>query len=245
MKNQLENYNRELIEQIYQKERVGEMDMEGKVEKKVSKDIEVLEEYKKLVNFIQFIASNKQYTLSISSTLSGEGVTHTSVNLSKAIAQMLMADVLLIDVNLSRPAVHKYFGRSLTPGLLEIIEGKILAENVLKNSELPNLYVLPAGHPTPDSSKLIRSEKMLFLLEELKSRFNYIILDCPAFLVNADASVLSSFADGVLLVVKAGVTSRELISKALSQLKEREKVIGVVLNEVESYIPEWLSRFLK
>jgi len=107
--------------------------------------------------------------------------------------------------------------------------------SVLIPTETNNLHLLPAGAIPPDPSELLGSERIVFLIDYLKKKFDVIVIDTPPILPASDAVVLSPVVDGVLLVVKAGKVNRDVVTKSLNQLKRAQaNVIGAVLNHVDT-----------
>jgi capsular exopolysaccharide synthesis family protein len=115
---------------------------------------------------------------------------------------------------------------------LIFLEEKIVSAIV--DLDIENLSVLPSGLPPPNPAELLGSKRMSFLLSLLKKQFDILIIDTPPILPASDAMILAPHTDGVLLVVKTGHLKRELIKKAVDQVKKSQaNLIGVVLNQVD------------
>lgn len=174
-----------------------------------------------------------------------EGKTVTAVNLSAVMAQDLGKPVLLIDCNMRRPAVDSLLGLRGSVGLSEVLSGSLQLKDALVKTEIANLTVLPAGQPSANPNELLASDKMKAILAELKTQFEAIILDTPAVIPYADPRILGKLVDGIILVVRAGRTRREVVARAESVLKSvGVNILGYVLTGIEYHIPEYIHRHL-
>ena len=160
-----------------------------------------------------------------------EGKSTVAANLATALAQAGLRTVLL-DADMRRPRLHRLFGLHPREGLA----GALLAGSTdgrLQPTEVEGLSILPAGEKPPNPVELLGSQRMRELREELRKSFDAVVLDSPPVLIGADAAVLGQIADGVLLVVNAGETRREMARQAVESLRQvGANVIGVVLNRV-------------
>ncbi|MGH2351130.1 MAG: hypothetical protein ACRDJN_05890, partial [Chloroflexota bacterium] len=128
-------------------------------------------------------------------------------------------------------------------GLVECLVESRPMQVACRDSFLDNLHLLPAGGPAPQGGRLLRSSAMAAGLDTLRRLYDIVILDIPAILSNSDSLLLTDLADGVILVVRAGVTPAPLVNRAMEEL-DSGKFRGVVLNEAHSSIPRWLRRLL-
>lgn len=170
-------------------------------------------------------------TIMVSSAEPLDGKTLVAANLAVTIARGVNEHVMLADCDLRRPSLHQRFGLPLGAGIREYLEsGTALASYMIKTSQ-DKLTLLLAGQSPPNPSELLSSEKMRLLVEELKNRYDdrYIILDAPPAQFTAETNFLASMVDGILLVVRYGKTSKNLIAQAIDNLG-REKILGVVFN---------------
>lgn len=192
-----------------------------------------LAEYKRLAGNIIFASSEQHYTLAISSAFFDEGVTTVSVELATVLAYSTTKSVVLVDANLHKPEIHEFFDFSAKPGLKQVLEHRQSLAESLRIADLPNLFILPSGGSFSNPSRLIESDEMVSLVEQLRERYDYVIFDCPAILGDVDASILCKLTDGVALVVRANATPYDEVVKAEGRL-ERASIIGVILNAVNS-----------
>lgn len=161
----------------------------------------------------------------------GDGKTTTSANLALTMAQDFNHNVVLVEADMRRPTLAALCGVERDRGLVDVLMGGAPLEDVLVQLPEQNLFVLPAGLMTNRSTELLGSSMMSRLVETLRSRFSRIVVDSPPVTL-ADTHVLARLADGILLVVRAGVTSRPALEHALEGV-ERERIAGLVLNDVD------------
>ena len=184
-------------------------------------------------NVFHIDTSTELKTLLITSTRPGEGKTTTVANLAITVAE-IGKSVVLVDSDMRRPSLHYLFGINKSPGLAEILQGKIEWADALRNPGVENLNIIPSGEIPPNPSELIGSKKMELFLNELKERFDVVLFDACSVLAVTDAAILAALTDGVLMVVMAEKTPREAILRALTLLKNvNSRLLGVVFNGVD------------
>ena len=145
------------------------------------------------------------------------------------------AEVLIIDCDLRRPRLHSNFNISNVRGLTNHLSGELPLDEVIQPFEKqPNLKLLPSGPIPPNPAELLGSEQMRQLLTTLGERFAHIIVDSPPAVSFTDASILSTFVDGVILVIHSGRSSRAVVRRAKQQLLDvGAHIFGIVLNNVK------------
>jgi len=143
--------------------------------------------------------------------------------------------VLLVDADLRQPSLYQAFGVPQDPGLSGILSGDCTVCNATVMAEaIPNLAILPSGAPVTYPAEMLASAKMLELIARWRSEYDHVVLDTPPVSMFTDAVVLGDRADAVLLVVRAGVTSRHALRHARDVLQRANvSVAGVVLNGVD------------
>jgi len=167
-----------------------------------------------------------------------EGKSTTALNFSVMLAQQGQR-VLLLDADLRRPSLHRALDVLREPGLTNILVGDAEAREAIRPSVLPNLDFLPSGPFPPNPSELLNSKGMKRLLEVLEGKYAHVVLDSPPILAVTDASVLGSYSDGVVVVLRSGETEQRAAERAVDQLKRiGVRIFGAVLNEVASSTPE-------
>ncbi len=195
----------------------------------------VSEAYRTLRTNIQFSSFDKRVRIIvITSPGPGEGKTTTSANMSVTTAQG-GNKTLLIDCDMRNPKEHKLFGLSNKIGLSNVLVGEVSFEDAVNETDIENLHILTSGTRPPNPAELLASDKMKKFLEELKLKFEYIIIDTPPIIMVTDAQVLAQYADGCLLVISSGEADKDAAIKA-KELLERvnAKILGVVLNKLDT-----------
>ena len=169
-------------------------------------------------------------TIGITSPGAGDGKSVTAANLALTMAQELQSRVVLIDADLRHPTVHSLFAVDRGPGLSEVLQGEATLDEALIHLPELQLALLPAGHAPDYPTELLGSTAMRRMLDALGGRFDRMVLDLPSALPLADVGTVAPYTDGVLMVIRAGVTQRPALDQALA-IFEEQKVLGVVLNE--------------
>ncbi|ASW42420.1 CpsD/CapB family tyrosine-protein kinase [Clostridium isatidis] len=192
------------------------------------------ESYRTLRTNIQYSSFDKEYKIiMVTSSEPGEGKSTTAGNLALSFAQDGKR-VLLIDCDLRKPSLHKKFKISNLVGLSDVLIGKEDLKTALHRYN-ENLVVLTSGKLPPNPSEMLSSKAMSNLLKELKNVFDYIILDTPPVQAVTDSQILSTKADGTILVIRAEKTKKDSVQNALGLLKKvNANIIGTVLNGIES-----------
>jgi capsular exopolysaccharide synthesis family protein len=169
-------------------------------------------------------------TIAITSPNKGDGKSLTAANLALTMAQEFQQRVLLIDCDLRRPSVHRLFGITEGPGLGDVLMSAAELDHALVALPEYHLTVLPAGLPPSRPAELLGSAAMRRILDTLRSRYDRILIDVPPVAPLADLHILAPMVDGLLMIVRAGITPKPAIERALAGL-DASKVLGLVLNE--------------
>ncbi len=171
--------------------------------------------------------------LLVASALPGEGKTFCSANLAQTFVRQRGRRVLLIDGDLRYPRLHQAFNTTREPGLSDFLKGECDEFTAIQKGPLENLFLMTGGRTVSNPAELIGGTAIKKLLDALESCFDWIIVDSPAALPLADASMLANFCDGVLMVVDSGSTPYHLAQKARNEFQHRP-IVGVVLNRMSS-----------
>jgi capsular exopolysaccharide synthesis family protein len=182
-------------------------------------------------------AGHAPQTLLVASSVPSEGKTTTAVNTAISLAQTGVR-VLIVDADMRRPRLHSIFSLGNGRGLSTILSSAMSEAEInamIQHDEASNLYVLTAGPVPPNPAELIGSQQMRSLIAALKPTFTHIVIDSPPVASFTDSVLLSTMVDGVLLVVQAGKTSRNVVRRTRQFLQEvGAKIFGVVLNKANA-----------
>jgi tyrosine-protein kinase Etk/Wzc len=192
------------------------------------------EAFRTLRSSLKFAGLGKPLkTILITSPEPSEGKSTVSANLAVAFAQAGQK-TLIIDADLRRPRVHENFNLDREVGLTTLLVGEASMEEVIKQTGIDNLYAITCGPIPPNPAELLESERMREVLEELKQKFDIIIVDSPLVMGMADSVILSSICDGTLIVTRYNVTSRSALNQARRMLENvKANILGAVLNEMD------------
>ncbi len=187
---------------------------------------------------ILMTAEKKNVVTLVTSSVMGEGKTTTAVNLAYILAHDLGKSTLLIDCDFKRPMVHEYMEIPARPGLCDVLqEGEIL-ENCIRRCDGVPLWILPSGSPRVRPAGLSGIQYVKKILPELRTRYDYVILDGPPVMPLADVNILSGMTDMTAFVVRAGRTSQDIAKTALRAIGETADAAGIILTQVEmEYAP--------
>jgi capsular exopolysaccharide synthesis family protein len=171
-------------------------------------------------------------TLLVASSFPAEGKSTVVANLAMALA-LDNKKVIILDADLRRPALHKLFEVSPSPGLTDVLVGTHTRAEVLRETAEPLVRLVPVGGPPPNPTELLGSPPMRALLEEASDLCDVVLLDSPPLLPVADSLVLAHRVDGVLLVI-GEQTLRRYANKAMSLLsRARANVVGTAFNQLQ------------
>ncbi len=175
----------------------------------------------------------------ITSAMSREGKTVTAVNTAVMLSQ-LGANTLLIDADLRRARCHRVLAVDNLLGLTEVLTGARDVREMVRSTEIPNLYFLSAGSVPPNPTELLNSAKMMDTMAQLKEHYEYIVIDSPPVLPVSDSLLLAKMTDGVVIVADGGATPRHQVKAACARLEyARAKILGVILNKIKVNGPDY------
>ncbi len=182
---------------------------------------------------LHFASAGEQLkTIVITSAAPEEGKSTTSINLAITLAQS-GKKVLLIDCDLRKSSIHKYLLLSNKEGLTNMLSGMTTLDKMIQDTVVPNFQVITAGPTPPNPAELLDSKTMKTLIEDLEKTYDYIILDSPPIVAVTDGVILSTLADGTILVISSGETPIDMAQKAKENLTNvKANILGVVLNNV-------------
>ena len=203
------------------------------------------EAFRKLKTQIFLHPENSPRSILVTSAAPQEGKTLVAVNLAVAISNEIHSNAILVDGDLRKPGIHLEKSQS-AKGLSNYLSDGVPFSEILVNSEIEKLRIILAGSPTRKSSELIRSKRMGEFLKSLREFGDntYIVIDSPPIIATTDPSLLSKMVDGVILVVRAGYTSRESVQSAIKSI-DRQKIIGVVFNQMDIRPSTYFSEYYR
>jgi capsular exopolysaccharide synthesis family protein len=189
------------------------------------------EQYRSLRTRIKRAEGNRSMrVVVITSPAKGDGKSLTAANLSLTMGQEFQQRILVMDADLRRPTLHRLFGIGDGPGLADVLMGGVELDHVLVSLPEYHLTILPAGTLPSHPAELLGSAAMRRVLDTLRTRFDRILMDMPPVAPLADLHIVAPMVDGLLMIVRAGMTPKPAIEHALSGL-DVSKVLGLILNE--------------
>ncbi|MEI6153988.1 MAG: polysaccharide biosynthesis tyrosine autokinase [Deltaproteobacteria bacterium] len=184
-------------------------------------------------NILFSSSDNEKKVLLVTSALPSEGKTILSTNLAVGFAQ-LGKKVLFIDADMRKPRVHTVFKMEREPGLSEILTKAGEPFSIIRDTMVENLKLITCGTIPPNPAELLISSHMDEFIEKMKEQFDVVIFDSPPITSVTDAVEIGSYVDGVVMIIKTGVTPRPAAQSAIHQLTEvNANVFGIVLNDVD------------
>ncbi|MFD1772539.1 CpsD/CapB family tyrosine-protein kinase [Paenibacillus rhizophilus] len=194
----------------------------------------VSEAFRALRTNIDFSSvDDKIQVIMVTSSGPEEGKSTVTANLAAAYAQ---ADkkVVLIDADMRKPTGHRTFSLSNRYGLSSLLSQQANLDEVIQGSEVPNLSIITSGPIPPNPAEMLASNRMSAVLQELRQRFDIILIDTPPLLAVTDAQIMATKSDGVIMVVSYGRVKRDIAVKAKANLDRVGcRVLGVVMNNVK------------
>lgn len=195
----------------------------------------ISESYRTLRTNIQYAnVDHPTQLVVVTSSGPGEGKSTSVANLAITFAQM-GAKTLLIDTDLRRPVLHGIFGHSRNEGLTNVLVGRLKLEEAIKQTRIDDLDLLTSGTLPPNPSELLNSHMMETFLENVKQKYDIILLDTPPVIAVTDAAVLATKVDGVVLVMRSAATMKEVLIRSQMLLnKVNAKLLGILVNGVNT-----------
>jgi capsular exopolysaccharide synthesis family protein len=172
-------------------------------------------------------------TILVTSAVGGEGKSTTAANLAVVLAQNGRR-VLLIDADLRRPALHRYFTRQKNRGIVRLLNESCPPEEAVQTSFLDNMDLLLCHGVPQNPSELLGSDRMIKVIEHFTTRYDVVVIDCPVIISIPDTLILASRAEAVVMVHTPGAADRGMVRHAREKLDEvKANILGLVLNNVD------------
>jgi len=201
------------------------------------------ESFRRLKAMIRSLEGDRKLrTITFTSSGKGEGKSTVALNLAIAMCQDFDTRVAIVDADLRRPRIHRLLGITPRRGLSDILSGESVPEDVMITNSVPRLTIIPGGRSSRTPGELLASPRMRQFVEELKSRFDFVIFDTPPVLTVSDAIVLGPMTDGVVVVIQAGKARKSLVARAV-ELLHNSRVLGFVLNRGDLVLSHYGYRY--
>jgi len=183
---------------------------------------------------LMFLSAQKEVAmLAVTSPGPQDGKTTAAISIAIAMAQA-GARVLLVDTDMRKPRIHRSFGLKSDRGVSNVILGDASLQDVICHSVVPNLDVLPCGPTPPNPAELLHTDRFREILAQCGKDYDRVVLDSPPTAPVTDPAILGNLVDGVILVLRAGHTTREAASYACRQLTDaRARILGLVINQTD------------
>ena len=204
----------------------------------------VPEEYSRLHADIERASSpSRCFVVGVTSAVYGEGKTTVAMNLAGTIAQNSTSRVSLVDLNFRSWDLQTRLNLPPCAGMVDVLEGAEDDLNrIIQRTELENFTIVPAGRAASNPARLARSARLSEVMSALRMDNDFIVVDMAPVLPVADTRVLAKVLDGIVMVVRAVVTPREIVARAIEAVGD-DRVLGVVLNGTEMAMPKWMQRY--
>ena len=182
-------------------------------------------------------------TILFTGTKHGSGCSNTAAGFAVSLAKTFQHRVLLVDVNLRTPGIHRFFDSHKTQGLFDLFTQRRM--RIDQHAER-NLYVVTCNQNLTDEvNGFFGSNRFEEFIKKMRGSFDYVILDGPPVTLSPESRVIGTKVDGVILMLESGKTRRQVVIKAKREIEESGgKLLGIVLNKRKYYIPQWVYRWL-
>lgn len=181
---------------------------------------QIAEQFRSLRNSIQALnPDGASHTLVMASALRGEGKTVACLNLAAAMAELPGCQVLIVDADLHHPGLESFLSLPRRQGLTEVLRGQISVDQAIQQTSIPGVSILGAGDLPDKPTELLGSDRMRAVMNNLRQRYSYVLIDTPEAATISDASLIGAMADGILLVVRLGSTPRHYVEQTSNMLE--------------------------
>lgn len=195
----------------------------------------ISESFRNLRTNVHYTNIDKEVKLiQVTSSVQGEGKSTITANYAVTVAQS-GKKVLIVDCDLRRPQIHKIFNVSNTNGLSNVLVGDNQMDKNIKDTKVPNLFILTSGPIPPNPSEMLDSKRMKELILSLKDHFDMILLDSSPIMPVTDGLILSQIVDGTIVIVSLGSTEKDAFKKTMLSLENiGANILGTVINKASS-----------
>jgi protein-tyrosine kinase len=202
--------------------------------------LECVEEYHHMKQTIAGLASDRELkALLFCCSIGGEGNTTVLINFARTMASE-GDKVLVVDANLRSPSIHTALNLEQKTGFTDLLLGKAAVADAVKITSAANLSAITCGTRSSNPFALLESNRLLLIIEQLKSLADWVLFDAPPVIACNDAGVLAAKLDGVIMVIEAEKTRWEVVNSARKRMENSSgKILGAVLNKRQMHIPGW------
>jgi capsular exopolysaccharide synthesis family protein len=203
-----------------------------------------VEDYASLASRIELALQNEVHrTLVVAATGRRAGASTVAVGLASTLAATGRSPILLVDGNLRDPILHRKFRVPREPGLTDLVRGVVKSGDAVHLTAVPNLSLVAVGTETKVPQAFYQQPPFREVLDTWAREYNYVIIDSAPFAGVADPANLAQAVTGVVLVVEAGRTVREVAAETSEDLRRAGiRILGAVLNRRRFYVPNWIYR---
>lgn len=178
------------------------------------------EQFRRLRNSLQALnPDGAARTILMTSAMNGEGKSIATINLAMALAELPQLRVLVIDANLRDPSVEVYMGLPRRLGFSEVLRSKLTLDQAIRTTSVDRMDIMGVGETPDNLAEVLNVDRIRAVLNSLKRRYDYIMIDCPAVLAMNHPSVVGAVSDGIILVVRLGMTPKYLVEEAYNILE--------------------------
>lgn len=211
---------------------------------KNGRELIFLEQFKALrAKFEYQLDIHKHKVVAVTSAIAEEGKTLTSANLAANLASVGRKKVLLIDTDMRKSDIARFFNAPQNPGLKEFLTGSASLENIILSSDsVSGLHIVSGGERGTAPTDLLAGDSFRSFLLEMRKKFDTILLDTPPILPVADTLSLRDQVDGFIFIFRIGFTPYVMLRQALEEI-DKTKIMGVVLNGVEMKKYKYYQRY--
>ncbi len=205
----------------------------NKIKSFVEPNSPITEAYRNIRTNLEFSNVDKNIkVIEITSSIQNEGKTTACANLGVCFAKLENKKVLILDADLRNPSVHRKFEVSNTMGLTDILTGNKGLDICIQQTKIDGLHILTTGKIPPNPSEMLDSRSMRELVNSLREYYDYILIDTPPVGIVTDASIVSTYSDGVVMVVAAKEVDIDMAKMAKERLdKVNANILGAILNK--------------
>lgn len=194
-------------------------------------------------NLLSASEGKKKRSLLVTSSIPGEGCTTTCLSMAYSLSTLTNQRILLLDGHINKPQLHALLEIDTEAGLTDYALSTIPEEEAIYPTRFSNLFLMPRGKQTEHSMDVFTSPRFQGIRDGLAHKYDYLIMDSPPFLTSSDVTVAVSHFDAVVLVVQCNRTKKEVVELVIDKIsKAGGRVLGIVLNRREYYIPKFLYR---